>query len=62
MWKDHFGINSMWLRVAVGFVGEVGARLAGECTKWAWNKRNNTIERGFMDCSRLLFCGWSNRC
>ena len=36
MWKDHFGIHSLWLRVAVGFVGGLlmafGARLAGGCT------------------------------
>lgn len=36
MWKDHFGIHSFWLRVALGFVGGLlmafGARLAGGCT------------------------------
>ena len=36
MWKDHFGIHSLWLRVVLSFVGGLlmafGARLAGGCT------------------------------
>jgi len=36
MWKDHFGIHSLWLRVGFSFWGGLlmafGARLAGGCT------------------------------